>query len=70
MAKHPSNRHYTVGVEKADHLIEELAQECSGSPAAEKLLREILTTAAKLGLESGNLGDLKLVNSTLKEMRY
>ena len=34
------------------------------------LLHEILTTAVKLGRESSDTGDLKLINNALKEMRY
>ncbi|OGW70991.1 MAG: Rossman fold protein, TIGR00730 family [Omnitrophica bacterium GWA2_41_15] len=52
-----------------DSLISELAKK-SSSTETEYLLREILTTAVKLGRESGDKGDLKLVNNALKELRY
>ncbi len=64
-----NTREYEVGDEVIDNLINELAQK-SGSPETGYLLREILTTAVKLGKESGDKGDLKLVNNALKELRY
>ena len=63
------SREYEIGDGVIDGLINKLAKK-SGSAGTEGLLREILTTAVKLGLESGDKGDLKLVNSTLKELRY
>ncbi len=62
-------RDYEVGDPQADRLISELA-ELSGSPETKGLLRQILTTTVKLGRESGDKGDLKLVNNALKELRY
>ena len=60
---------YEVGDQAIDNLISELARK-SGSLETEYLLREILTTSVKLGRESTDRGDLKLVNNTLKELRY
>ena len=60
---------YEVGDQVIDNLISELAKK-SGSLETEYLLREILTTSVKLGKESLDRGDLKLVNNTLKELRY
>ncbi|MCX5694008.1 MAG: TIGR00730 family Rossman fold protein [Candidatus Omnitrophica bacterium] len=60
---------YEVGDQVMDDLIAQLAQK-SASPETEYLLREILTTNVKLGKESADKGDLKLVNNTLKELRY
>lgn len=54
---------------KADNLIAELAK-LSSTPGTEHLFREILTSVVRLGTESGDKGDLKLVNSALKELRY
>ena len=62
-------KEYKTGDKALDNLINELAEK-SGSIETEQILREILTTAVKLGLESGDRGDLKLVNNTLKELRY
>jgi len=53
----------------ADILIDELVDR-HAFPGAEDLFREILSTALKLGRESGDRGDLKLVNNALKELRY
>lgn len=62
-------KEYEVGDQVVDSLINELAKK-SGSLETEHLLREILTTTVKLGMESGDKGDLKLVNNALKELRY
>ena len=58
-----------IGDAAIDGLINELAKKVS-SAETEHLLHEILTTAVKLGMESCDTGDLKLVNNTLKELRY
>jgi hypothetical protein len=60
---------YEVGDPVIDNLIGELVKKC-GSAETENLLREIFTTSVKLGKESTDRGDLKLVNNTLKELRY
>ncbi|MDD5455013.1 MAG: cytochrome D ubiquinol oxidase subunit II, partial [Candidatus Ratteibacteria bacterium] len=62
-------REYEIGDKITDECILRLAK-LSSSPETEGLLREILTTAVKLGLESQDKGDLKLVNNALKELRY
>jgi len=63
------SRDYEVGDQAIDSLISELVK-LSGSVETENLLREILTTTIKLGKESSDKGDLKLVNNALKELRY
>jgi uncharacterized protein (TIGR00730 family) len=60
---------YEIGDKAIDGLIDELTKR-SGALGTEDLLREILTTAVKLGMESDDKGDLKLVNNALKELRY
>lgn len=62
-------REYQIGDITIDGLIGELAKR-SASVKTERVLREILTTAVKLGRESHDAGDLKLVNNALKELRY
>jgi hypothetical protein len=62
-------RGYRVGEKKIDGLIDKLTGLCA-YPGTEFLLREIFTTVVKLGQESGDKGDLKLVNNALKELRY
>ena len=60
---------YEIGDKAVDNIIKELAKgACSTETGC--LLREILTTAIKLGHESHDSGDLKLVNNALKELRY
>lgn len=65
---HPM-KDYEIGDLAIDSLINELTAK-STSGETEYLLREILTTAVKLGRESADKGDLKLVNNALKELRY
>ncbi len=65
-----SKNHYSVGQAKADQLIEKLVEFCEPRAEIRDLLREILTTSVKLGLESSHVGEMKLINSSLKEMRY
>jgi hypothetical protein len=60
---------YRTGDKAIDGLIGELAARV-GSGESECRLHEILTTAVKLGQESHDKGDLKLVNNALKELRY
>jgi len=62
-------RGYRVGEKEIDDLIDKLTG-FSAYPGTEYLLREIFTTVVKLGQESGDKGDLKLVNNALKELRY
>ena len=63
------SKDYEVGDLAIDSLIGELVKK-SGFVGTEYLLREILTTTVKLGKESSDKGDLKLVNNALKELRY
>ena len=63
------SKEYEVGDEVIDSLINELVKK-TGSVETKSLLREILTTAVKLGKESSDKGDLKLINNALKELRY
>ncbi|MFA5093580.1 MAG: TIGR00730 family Rossman fold protein [Candidatus Omnitrophota bacterium] len=62
-------KEYGIGEAIVDNVIEELAKKCS-SAETEHVLKEIITTAVKLGRESKDKGDLKLVNNVLKELRY
>jgi uncharacterized protein (TIGR00730 family) len=62
-------KEYETGDKELDGLIDELVK-CSVSEETKYLLHEILTTCVKLGEESGDTGDLKLVNNALKELRY
>ena len=62
-------KEYEIGDIAIDGLIKELAAR-AGSAENGRLLRQIVTTAVKLARESSDRGDLKLVNNTLKELRY
>jgi uncharacterized protein (TIGR00730 family) len=66
--KNPSGE-YETGDKSIDGLIDELAGR-TGTARTGRLVREILTTAVKLGKESASRGDLKLANDALKELRY
>jgi len=62
-------KEYKVFDKEVDESIAKLVKLCS-SAGTESLLQEILTTCAKLGMESADTGDLKLINNCLKELRY
>ena len=62
-------KEYEVGDAAVDSLINELVKQC-GPNASADILKEIITTVVKLGRESSDKGDLKLVNNALKELRY
>lgn len=62
-------KEYGVGDKITDELISKLAKSAS-SALTEHSIREILSTVVKLGRESRDQGDLKLVNNALKELRY
>ena len=64
-----TTKEYKIFNKAADASIATLANLCS-SASTESLMQEILTTCVKLGMESGDTGDLKLVNNCLKELRY
>jgi len=63
------NRQYKVGDPRAEELIRELIEFCSPGESGE-MLREILTTVVKLGCEHKDVGDYRLINTTLKELRH
>jgi len=60
---------YKVLDEKVNSFIHEIAAKYA-SGKNEHLLREMLTTVSKIGEENFDTGDMKLINTTLKEMRY
>ena len=60
---------YSVGDPQAEQLIQDLVDFC-GNDVAPDLLREILTTVVKMGMEHNDRGDFKLTNNTLKELRH
>lgn len=60
---------YGTGNPAIDDMVRSLADTVSSDDTG-SLLREMLTTIVKLGMETSDRGDLKLVNSALKELRY
>ena len=60
---------YSVGDPQAEKMIQDLVDFCDND-AAPDLLREILTTVVKMGLEHNDRGDFKLTSNTLKELRH
>jgi len=64
-----ANNNYRTGDTKADQLIEQLADKCVSEDCRE-MFRQILTTMTKLGREHSDLGDFKLINTTVKELRH
>ena len=60
---------YSVGNPKAEQMIQDLVDFC-GNDVAPDLIKEILTTVVKMGLEHKDRGDFKLTNNTLKELRH
>lgn len=62
-------RSYGMGDPELDRRIAELVADACPNPHAD-LVAEIITTALKLHRDNPSRGDLKLVNTALKEMRY
>jgi uncharacterized protein (TIGR00730 family) len=62
-------RSYDLGDPELDGRVEKLVADASNNAHAD-LIMEIITTALKLHRDAPVRGDLKLVNTALKEMRY
>lgn len=62
-------RQYTTGRPELDRLIAELIDRSGGSPSRD-LLQEMMTTVIRLRDEEVGRGDLKIINTALKELRY
>ncbi len=60
---------YCLGNYEDDKLIETLAKKY-GNGENEEYFRQMFTTLVKLSCDLCDLGDIKLINSTLKELRY
>ena len=64
-------RKYRAGNPEIDDAIDRVvALLLDSQPARAAAVREIMTTAAKLSLDGAALGDVKLTNSAMKELRY
>lgn len=64
-----SKKQYTVGVRPIDRTIERLVR-MTGDLRSPDIINQLLTTVAKIGREHFTRGDLKILNTTLKELRY
>ncbi len=60
---------YTLGNDDLDRRIAELVADGSNNPGGD-LVAELITTAMKLHRDNPHRGDLKLINTAMKEMRY
>ncbi len=60
---------YEIGNPELDTIVRDLVGRASGNPN-DDLIAEIITTAIKLHRDNPTRGDLKLINTALKEMRY
>ena len=62
-------RQYTTGRVELDRAISDLIEKAGGS-LEKSLLQEMITTVLRLRAEKVQRGELKIINTTLKEMRY
>lgn len=60
---------YTTGRPELDRLISELIERSGGSPKKD-ILQEMIATVIRLRDEDVGRGDLKIINTALKELRY
>ncbi len=67
--KNTNKRDYKTGRDDIDRIITDLAKACDPNDNID-LVEEMLTTIIKLGSENNDRGDLKLINTALKELRY
>lgn len=64
-------RPYVTGRAEADEAIRTLCESLGGSDARrEEYARQLMTTVAKMLIEDGAVGDFKLCNSAMKELRW
>ncbi len=61
--------HYHVGNPAIDAAIHQLLQ-MAGDPPGSEILKEFIVTALKLGEDELDRGDLKMLNTSMKELRY
>ena len=67
-------RNYHLGDKDLDDrlaaLVRDAAAERDGEPHDEDLIREMVVSILKMHRDETDRGDLKIVNSALKELRY
>jgi len=66
----PEPRRYQLQSEAANRLILELLDVAGVPPDRRGLFQQLLTTVMKLHEDGASTGDLKITNTTLKELRY
>ncbi len=62
-------REYAVGIKSIDRTIERLTRMTEELDHGD-IIKQLLTTIVKIGREDFTRGDLKIINTTLKELRY
>lgn len=60
---------YSTGNSQLDSSIQEILHR-AGAPEDSELLHQMMVTVVKLAQDGADQGDLKIINTTLKEMRY
>ncbi|HXE73847.1 MAG TPA: LOG family protein, partial [Candidatus Nitrosotenuis sp.] len=65
-----NERNYLTGDEQLDDAIDRYFERLEASQPDVALVREMIVTALKLIKDRADRGDLKIINTTLKEMRY
>ncbi|MCX5726735.1 MAG: cytochrome D ubiquinol oxidase subunit II, partial [Candidatus Saganbacteria bacterium] len=60
---------YSTNIKEIDEEIQKLSEKYS-EPGKEQLMRQLFTSIVKLHLDKCNEADLKLINTSLKEMRH
>jgi uncharacterized protein (TIGR00730 family) len=66
----PESRRYQLQNDEANRLIRELVDVAGVPPQTQGFIQQMLTTVLKLHEDGAHVGDLKITNSALKELRY
>jgi uncharacterized protein (TIGR00730 family) len=66
----PDSRRYQLQSDAANRLIQQLLEVEAVPPKARGLVQQMLTTVLKLHEDGSPIGDLKITNAALKELRY
>lgn len=67
---HHKRHRYEVGREDIDAIVHKLVREIEGETIDARFLEEMIVTALKLGQDDLELGDVKMINTAMKELRY
>ena len=66
----PESRRYQLQNDAANRVIQELVDAAGVPPEKRGLVQQMLTTVLKLHEDGAPIGDLKITNAALKELRY